>query len=136
MAVRPFHSSAQNACAKLHAWVVTFLVQHGLGMGERVRAAGLTRAALVAKSRAPVGRRLHMWRAGLPRHWLSCTSALPWSPMPPFNGLHPLRQLHPGVPGWLALAGAAAYNRSINTDAQVRPCAARTRLVCAGYLQR
>jgi hypothetical protein len=27
-------------------------------------------------------------------------------------------------------------NKSINTDAQVRPCAARTRLVCAGYLQR
>jgi hypothetical protein len=30
----------------------------------------------------------------------------------------------------------ALHNRSINTDAQVRPCALRTRLVCAGYLQR
>jgi hypothetical protein len=27
-------------------------------------------------------------------------------------------------------------NRLFDTDAQVRPCALRTRLVCAGYLRR
>jgi len=31
---------------------------------------------------------------------------------------------------------ALPSNRSIDTDAQVRPCAARTRLVCAGQVQR
>jgi hypothetical protein len=136
MAVRPFLSSAQNACVKLRACVVTFLVQHGFGAGERVCAAGLTRSAVVVKTRAPVGRRPRFGFAGLLHRWLSCTNALLWSPMPPFNRQHRLRKLHLVAPGWLALASAAAYNRSINPDAQVRPCAARTRLVCAGYLQR
>jgi hypothetical protein len=27
-------------------------------------------------------------------------------------------------------------NKSVNTDAQVRPCALRTRFPCAGYLRR
>jgi hypothetical protein len=36
----------------------------------------------------------------------------------------------------LALARAASDNWSIDTDAQVHPCAARTRPVCAGHLQR
>ena len=136
MEVRPFLSFAQNACVRVHAYVVTFLVQHGLRSGERVCAAGLTRAALVVRARAPVGRSLRLRYAGLLCHWLSCTSALPWSPMPPSNRQHRVCQSHLGAPGWLALAASAAYNRSINTDAQVRPCAARTRLVCAGYLQR
>jgi hypothetical protein len=136
MAVRPFLSFDPNASVRLRARVITLLVQHGLGAVKRVCAAGLTRAALVAKARAPVGRSLHLWCAGLLGHWLSCTSALPWSPMPPSNRLHRLRQLHLRAPSWLALAAAAACNRSINTDAQVRPLASLAPSLCAGYLQR
>jgi hypothetical protein len=36
----------------------------------------------------------------------------------------------------LALAKAASDNKSIDADAQVHPCAVRTRPVCAGHLQR
>jgi hypothetical protein len=136
MVVRVLHSSIWIAQARLHVCSVTFLVRHRLGAGERLRAAGLTRAALVAKSRAPVGRSLRLWFAGLLRHWHSCTSALTWSPMPPFNRQHRLRQLHLGAPGWLALASSAVYNRSINTDAQMRPLASLAPCSCAGYLQR
>ena len=35
-----------------------------------------------------------------------------------------------------ANAAAGAHNKSVETDAQVRPCAARTRLLCAAHLQR
>jgi hypothetical protein len=31
---------------------------------------------------------------------------------------------------------AVRSNRLVNTDAQVRPCALRTRFPCAGYLRR
>jgi hypothetical protein len=119
-----------------HARDVNFPVQHGLRSGERVRAVGLTRAGVVAKSRAPDGRSQPLRRAGLLHHWLSCTSTLPWSPMPPSYRQHLSLQSHSGALGWLALAATAAYNRSINTDAQVRPLAALAPCPCAGYLQR
>jgi hypothetical protein len=135
MEVKFSHSSTGITCVKSHAYLVALLVQHGLCAGERVSAAGLTRAAAV-KARAAVGRSLHLWGATSVRGWHSTTCALLSWPMPPFTSLHSLRKSRLGAPGWLALSTAAAYNRSINTDAQVRPCALRTRLVCAGYLQR
>ena len=45
--------------------------------------------------------------------------------MPPSPRQHSLRKVRLGAPAWLALASTAAYNRSIDTDAQVRPRAAR-----------
>ena len=36
----------------------------------------------------------------------------------------------------LSLNERRAANRSFDADAQVRPCAARTRLVCAGQVRR
>jgi hypothetical protein len=112
--------------------MVTFL-GHGLDSGERVRAAGLTRAAVVVKARAPVGRSLHWWRAGLLRGWQSTAGALPSRPMPPFTRHYSVRQSRLGVPGGLALATTAAYNRSIDTDVL---SAGFARLLAAGHLQR
>jgi len=42
-----------------------------------------------------------------------------------------LRQYHEG-----SHSGEAMHNKSIETDAQVRPCALRTRLVCAAHFRR
>jgi hypothetical protein len=137
--VRSLLSCTWFACVvareRLHAGVVPFQVQHGLRAGERVCAAGLTRAAIV-KARAPVGRRLRFGCAGLFRAWHSATGAQAWWPMPPSNRQHRLHQAHLGAPGWLALATAAAYNRSINTDAQGRPPLRGSHSLVAGYLQR
>jgi hypothetical protein len=103
-----------------HASLVTFLVQHGSGAGERVRAAGLTRAVIV-KARAAVSRSPHVWRAASLHVWHSTTRALLWWSMPPFAFPYLLRQAHLGAPGWLALAVPAAYNKAVETDAQGRP---------------
>ena len=56
--------------------------------------------------------------------------------MPPCLHQHCSHQLRLGMLAWSTLATAASHNRSLNADAQAHPCAARTRLVCAGQLQR
>jgi len=56
--------------------------------------------------------------------------------MQPVSLQHSLRKLCVGAQPRLALAAAARHNRSIDTDAQVRPCAARTSSLCAGHFQR
>jgi hypothetical protein len=43
-------------------------------------------------------------------------------------------KLRSAAPGWLALTGR--HNKSVEMDAQVRPCAARTRFLCATHVQR
>jgi hypothetical protein len=43
-------------------------------------------------------------------------------------------KLHSGAPAWSALTGR--HNTSVEMDAPVRPCAARTRLWCATHVQR
>ena len=54
----------------------------------------------------------------------------------PLSFMHSSLQRRTSVLEWSALARAATVNRSFGKDAQVRPCALRTRLVCAGYLRR
>jgi hypothetical protein len=86
------------------------------------------------QARAPAGRSL-AWPAGLfepspralhqrARHLAPCGVTLEVA----------RSKLHSGAPGWLALTGW--HNKSVEMDAQVRPCAARTRLLCATHVQR
>ena len=56
--------------------------------------------------------------------------------MPPCLHQHSSRQLLCAVHAWSALAPTASHTRSLDADAQVHPCAARTRPVCAGQLRR
>jgi hypothetical protein len=49
---------------------------------------------------------------------------------------HPSHKGRAFVRAWLALAADAGHNRSANTDAQVRPAAARRLSLGAGYFQR
>ena len=56
--------------------------------------------------------------------------------MPPCSHQHCSHQLRLVMLGGSALTTAASHNTSLNADAQAHSCAARTRLVCAGQLQR
>jgi hypothetical protein len=86
------------------------------------------------QARAPVGRRA-VWpagRLGAPssalhqraRHLVPCDITGEGGPSKSRSGLS----------GWLALTGR--HNTSVEMDAPVRPCAARTRLLCATHVQR
>jgi hypothetical protein len=56
--------------------------------------------------------------------------------MPPFSLQHSLRKSRLGMPAWLALATTAAYNRSVNTDAQGRPRLRRSEFLGRRLLSR
>ena len=82
-------------------------------------------------------------RAGAQRGLQGCESAgaeavkqLGFSAMPPYSCPHSSRQSRISAPTALALATTAAYNRSIHTDTQVLPAAARPRLMGAGDFRR
>jgi hypothetical protein len=49
---------------------------------------------------------------------------------------HTSLRLCSGMSAPLGLVTRSLGNWSVNTDAQVRPCAARTSTLCAGYFQR
>ena len=121
------------ASQPLRAKVVAFPVQRGLGAGERVCAAGVTRAGALGKARAPVGRSPLFRRADPLRAWQSTARALRSRPMPPFTRQHPLRKCRPGVPPLLALAAAAGYNRSVKADRVLARCACQR---ASAYVQR
>jgi hypothetical protein len=106
----------------------------GGGLAQPVHFAGGGAVSFLGKARAPVGRR-PAWSARLldersralhqrSPHLASCD----------VTGEAGHSKLRSGKPGWLALTGR--HNKSVEMDAPVRPCAARTRFVCATHVQR
>ena len=102
--------------------------------GQPVHFAGGVGVSRLRQARAPVGRS-PAWSAALldPRSRALHQRAPHLAPCGVTREAG-LRKLRSGEPGGLALTGR--HNKSVEMDAPLRPCAARTRVWCATHVQR
>jgi hypothetical protein len=134
--------AAQCGCAPVNsevmphgkAKVASLHFQSGEGLAQTVHFAEGVAISRLRQARAPAGRSA-TWSTGLldTRSLALHQTALHRAPCK-ITCAAGHGQLRSDKPGWLALTGR--HNKSVEMDAQVRPCAARTRFLCATHVQR